>query len=201
MTTPISPEAQDWIQKKNILEAHYLLTSSWIVRESSGSIPRPLSDVQACALIGQMMHEADSQDLTNLDIKEYGRPHMGRGALQFTNERRKGYDYHLADAKAKGYDPNSLVWQLQHLAQEYAGFYDEVGGGDLAYHTGIFHDPRYTSQQDPYQATLDMTDNYLRPARDASHYDRRYNNTMKCLGIVEQQKQQLQQEQNVNSLI
>ena len=192
----IPPEIAQHLQYKNILQAHRYLTSTQVVRDSGGAIPRPLSSEMASGLIGSMIVESGSADLSQLDVVERGSG-AGRGALQYTGVRRQAYDAARERHLNAGGNPNELAWQLMYMSQEYAGYHDQYGNGNsLSGFTRVFEQPdRATTPED---ASFMLTRDYLRPARGAEHYDRRASEARRVQDFIDQQNSLRQQEQSSN---
>ena len=192
----IPPEIAQHLQYKNILQAHRYLTSTQVVRDSGGAIPRPLSSEMASGLIGSMIVESGSPDLSQLDVVERGSG-AGRGALQYTGVRRQAYDAARERHLNAGGNPNELAWQLMYMSQEYAGYHDQYGNGNsLSGFTRVFEQPdRATTPED---ASFMLTRDYLRPARGSEHYDRRASEARRVQDFIDQQNSLRQQEQSSN---
>ena len=192
----IPPEIAQHLQYKNILQAHRYLTSTQVVRDSGGAIPRPLSSEMASGLIGSMIVESGSADLSQLDVVERGSG-AGRGALQYTGWRRQAYDAARERHLNTGGNPNELAWQLLYMAQEYAGYHDEFGNGNsLSGFTRAFEQPDRAIT--PEDASFMLTRDYLRPASGSEHYDRRASEARRVQDFIDQQKSIRQQEQSSN---
>ena len=192
----IPPEIAQHLQYKNILQAHRYLTSTQVVRDSGGAIPRPLSSEMASGLIGSMIVESGSPDLSQLDVVERGSG-AGRGALQYTGWRRQAYDAARQRQIEVGGDPNELAWQLLYMAQEYAGYHDQNGNGNsLSGFTRAFEQPDRAIT--PEDASFVLTRDYLRPARGSEHYDRRASEARRVQDYIDKQNQLRQQQQSSN---
>ena len=192
----IPPEIAQHLQYKNILQAHRYLTSTQVVRDSGGAIPRPLSSEMASGLLGSMIVESGSADLSQLDVVERGSG-AGRGALQYTGWRRQAYDAARQRQLEVGGNPNELAWQLLYMAQEYAGYHDEFGNGNsLSGFTRAFEQPDRAIT--PEDASFMLTRDYLRPATGSEHYDRRATEARRVQDFIDQQKSIRQQEQSSN---
>ena len=192
----IPPEIAQHLQYKNILQAHRYLTSTQVVRDSGGAIPRPLSSEMASGLLGSMIVESGSADLSQLDVVERGSG-AGRGALQYTGVRRQAYDAARERHLNAGGNPNELAWQLMYMSQEYAGYHDQFGNGNsLSGFTRVFEQPdRATTPED---ASFMLTRDYLRPAVGSEHYDRRASEARRVQDFIDQQESIRQQEQSSN---
>jgi hypothetical protein len=192
----IPPEIAQHLQYKNILQAHRYLTSTQVVRDSGGAIPRPLSSEMASGLLGSMIVESGSADLSQLDVVERGSG-AGRGALQYTGWRRQAYDAARQRQLEVGGNPNELAWQLLYMAQEYAGYHDQNGNGNsLSGFTRAFEQPDRAIT--PEDASFMLTRDYLRPATGSEHYDRRATEARRVQDFIDQQKSIRQQEQSSN---
>jgi len=192
----IPPEIAQHLQYKNILQAHRYLTSTQVVRDSGGAIPRPLSSEMASGLIGSMIVESGSPDLSQLDVVERGSG-AGRGALQYTGVRRQAYDAARERHLNAGGNPNELAWQLLYLSQEYAGYHDQYGNGNsLSGFTRAFEQPDRAIT--PEDASFMLTRDYLRPAAGSEHYDRRASEARRVQDFIDQQNSLRQQEQSSN---
>ena len=190
----IPPEIAQHLQYQNILQAHRYLTSTQVVRDSGGAIPRPLSSEMASGLIGSMIVESGSPDLSQLDVVERGSG-AGRGALQYTGWRRQAYDAARQRQLEVGGDPNELAWQLLYMAQEYAGYHDQNGNGNsLSGFTRAFEQPDRAIT--PEDASFVLTRDYLRPARGSEHYDRRASEARRVQDYINRQNQLRQQPQS-----
>ena len=192
----IPPEIAQHLQYKNILQAHRYLTSTQVVRDSGGAIPRPLSSEMASGLIGSMIVESGSPDLSQLDVVERGSG-AGRGAIQYTGVRRKAYDAARERHLNAGGNPNELAWQLLYLSQEYAGYHDQYGNGNsLSGFSRVFEQPDRAIT--PEDASFMLTRDYLRPATGSEHYNRRASEARRVQDFIDQQNSLRQQEQSSN---
>ena len=190
----IPPEIAQHLQYKNILQAHRYLTSTQVVRDSGGAIPRPLSSEMASGLIGSMIVESGSPDLSQLDVVEIGSG-AGRGALQYTGVRRQAYDAARERHLNAGGNPNELAWQLMYMSQEYAGYHDQYGNGNsLSGFTRVFEQPDRAIT--PEDASFMLTRDYLRPARGSEHYDRRASEARRVQDFIDQQNSLHQQQKS-----
>ena len=90
----------------------------------------PMSHNQAAGAIGSIMVETGSQDLMNLDVVEKNAM-AGRGMMQYTGPRRVAYDKARQAAIAAGTDPNTMLWQIKYMAEEYKGKHDPAPGKSL----------------------------------------------------------------------
>ena len=183
----LPPEIAQHLQYKNILQAHRYLTSTQVVRDSGGAIPRPLSSEMASGLIGCMIVETGSADLSQLDIVEKGSG-AGRGALQYTGWRRQAYDAARQRQIDIGGNPNELAWQLLYMAQEYAGYHDQNGNGNsLSGFSRVFEQPDRAIT--PEDASFVLTRDYLRPEEGSEHYNRRATEARRVQDYINRQNQ------------
>jgi len=102
-----------------------VLTSPQITRMSNGRIPQ-MTPAQAAGMIGSWAVETGDPTFMKLDVVEKVAG-AGRGLSQYTGTRRIPYDNARAQALQRGIDPNSMQWQMQYFADEYAGKFDQNG--------------------------------------------------------------------------
>lgn len=141
-----------------------LLTDGTMTKWSSGRIPK-LTREQAIGFTANLIQETGSADLTTLDVVERGSAE-GRGAGQFTGDRRQAYDQWAS----KYPNRNNPDAQLQYMAKEYRGDYDPNGNSLVGYTKSFEQAPKGMSPQD---AALYFSRTYFRPGEP--HNDRRAN--------------------------
>lgn len=135
-----------------------------------------MSHNQAAGAIGSIMVETGSQDLMNLDVVEQN-ARAGRGMMQYTGPRRVAYDKARTAALQAGTDPNTMMWQIKYMAEEYKGKHDPAPGRSLVSWSKPlekFSSRKYGSAAEAARAFTGSAasgQGYLRPG--VPHFDKR----------------------------
>lgn len=118
----------------NVERLHDAFITTDMRDRSEGAIS-PMSRESASALTGNYIVETGDRTLSNTDVVEKrrdGTDGPGRGLAQYTSARRGPYDKARERFLTQGGDPNSMEFQLDYAADEYAGKYDPSPGQSLS---------------------------------------------------------------------
>ena len=143
-------------------EAMRILTDGTFRKMTGGKV-KAMTQKQAAAFLGNVIHETGSADLSQLDVVEKG-SRAGRGMMQYTGPRRNAYD------RAK--PGNDVRSQLQYAADEYAGNHDPVPGKSLIGYTNALE----TAPVEMREAVDHYLQQYFRPADPDASRAARFNN-------------------------
>ena len=124
-------------------------------------------------MLGSWIVETGDPTLQNLDVIEQ-QAKAGRGLSQYTGTRRIPYDAARDDALKAGKDPNSVQWQMQYFADEYAGKFDQEGRSLIGWTRSLESlPPNQSAGQYAKRITgsADSASGYFRPG--VPHTDRR----------------------------
>ena len=161
--------------------------STYKMSDKSGGLIQKMPRTSASALTGNYIVETGDPTLSNTDIVEINAK-QGRGLAQYTNARRGPYDAARAEYLAAGGDPNSMDFQMQYAADEYAGKYDPAPGESLSGFTrtlsGETHDMTVP------QAATHFRKDFFRPSVPPN--DRRINEAQKIDALIQQRDSRLQ---------
>ena len=161
--------------------------STYEMSDMSGGAIQQMPRTSASALTGNYIVETGDPTLSNTDVVEINAK-KGRGLAQYTNARRGPYDQARAEYIAAGSDPNSMDFQMQYAADEYAGKYDSAPGKSLSGFTGTLSGE--TDDMTVPQAATHFRKDFFRPS--VPHNDRRIDEAQKVDALIQQRDQRLQ---------
>ena len=161
--------------------------STYKMSDMSGGAIKQMPRTSASALTGNYIVETGDPTLSNTDVIEK-QAKKGRGMAQYTNARRPPYDQARAAYIAQGGDPNSMDFQMQYAADEYAGEYDPAPGKSLSGFTGTLSGE--TNNMNLPQAATHFRKDFFRPSEH--HNARRIDEAQKVDALIQQRDQRLQ---------